>query len=183
VYGARGRTGPCSVQGRMGLGLGKRLGLGLGFGMGHGARPKATREGGRRTAPVAIWYLLRWRWANNSLALPSAIKAHHALLLTADISAATTDPTCLIAEHDGAPLGAREDTPPHTRSYLACQRRTSCFKREFMGCTQNCPPFAKCVHGTGRKKILAKSLALCVRLFMHLLVTAKWVAQNGVSSD
>jgi hypothetical protein len=61
----------------------------------HGARPKNTRgAGGGEQARGTGCYLLRWRWANSPLALPSKHP------IPADLSIA--DPTCsVIAGREG----------------------------------------------------------------------------------
>jgi hypothetical protein len=46
-------------------------------------------------------YLLRWRRVNNPLALPPKYP------IPTDLS--ITEPTCLIAERDGAPLGEKHE--------------------------------------------------------------------------
>jgi hypothetical protein len=80
------------------------MGLGIHW---HGGRPKNNPRGGYGggggggQARGAGCYLLRWRWANNPLALPSKCA------IPADLS--ITDPTYLIAERDGAPLGERHE--------------------------------------------------------------------------
>jgi hypothetical protein len=60
-------------------------------------RRVAAGCGGKKKARGTGCYLLRWRWANNPLALPSKYP------IPADLS--ITDPTCVIAGRDGAPLG------------------------------------------------------------------------------
>jgi hypothetical protein len=57
----------------------------------HGGRPK-NNPGNKKQSRGACCYLLRWRWANNPLALPSKYP------IPADLSIAIADPTCLIAE-------------------------------------------------------------------------------------
>jgi hypothetical protein len=102
-------------------------------------------------------YLLRWRWTNSPLALPSKYP------IPADVSIA--HPTCLIAGRDGAPLGKKE-TRGH-RSSLAYQRRMSCCKRGFVGCTQSTPSFTKCVHGDRANQFSSRSPSpyLCPKFY------------------
>jgi hypothetical protein len=72
-----------------------------GWGLAWG-RPKNNPEENQQ-ARGAGCYLLRWRWANNPRALPPKYTT------PAGLSIAITDPTCLIAERDGAALGERHD--------------------------------------------------------------------------
>jgi hypothetical protein len=95
MHGAAwGRMGPHgaahgAAPGRMGLGLGPVQKITRGGGGGGGERRAAG------------CYLLRWRWTNNPLALPSNYPIPDDLFIT--------DPTCLIAGRDGAPLGERHE--------------------------------------------------------------------------
>jgi hypothetical protein len=92
VHGAAGRMGPHGVAwGRVGLhgaAWGRtgphRAAWGLAWGSSRTLKRKKRRAAG--------CYLLRWRWANNPLALPSKYPIPADLFIT--------DPTCSIAGHD-----------------------------------------------------------------------------------
>jgi hypothetical protein len=81
-----GAPGPIGNILATGMGLARGWGWHLAWGLvlGMGPVQKITRGGGRGQARSAGCYLLRWRWANNPLALPSKCP------ITADLS--ITDP-------------------------------------------------------------------------------------------
>jgi hypothetical protein len=93
----------------VGMGHGASMGYGVSMGLARGLSKKITRGGAgasraRHAAPAAICCVGVGRRANNPLALPSKCPIPG----PADLSIA--DPTDLIAERDGAPLGERHET-------------------------------------------------------------------------
>jgi hypothetical protein len=108
-------------------------------------------------------YLLRWRWANNPLALPSKCP------IPADLPIAIADPTYLIAGRDGAPLGERHEALARRSSLAAVPKKNELLQEGVRGVhsKHTLHPLNACM-GQDEEIFLAKFLTLFVSKVLRI---------------